>query len=64
MPFAYQGDPRAPELRFLNGSPTSETDVGVVHAARAAHARGLSVLWKPHIWVSGGERGAGRGRSR
>ncbi len=57
MPFAYQGDPRSPELRFLNGSPTSETDVGVVHAARAAHAHGLSVLWKPHIWVSG--RGGG-----
>jgi len=54
MPFAYQPDPRTPELRFLNGSPTSETDVGVIHAARAAHARGLSVLWKPHIWVSHG----------
>jgi len=58
MPFAYQGDPHAPELRFLNGSPTSETDVGVVHAARAAHARGLSVLWKPHIWVSGSGHGS------
>lgn len=52
MPFAYQADPRRPGLRFLNGSPTSETDVGLVHAARAARREGLTVLWKPHIWVS------------
>lgn len=52
MPFAYQRSPGEPELHFLNRSPSSETDVGVIHAARRAHARGFSVLWKPHIWVS------------
>ncbi len=52
MPFAYQPSPVAPELSFLNRSPSSETDVGTLHAARRARAHGFSVLWKPHIWVS------------
>ncbi|MGD2114166.1 MAG: hypothetical protein PVG07_03875, partial [Acidobacteriota bacterium] len=51
MPFAYQPDPAAPGLRFLNGSPTSEHDDGTIHAVRVAHARGLTVLWKPHLWI-------------
>ncbi|MFW6012452.1 MAG: glycoside hydrolase family 113, partial [bacterium] len=54
MPFAYQARPDAPELRFLNGSPRSETDAGLIHAAHQAHRRGFTVLWKPHIWVGGG----------
>ena len=53
MPFAYQPAADGPELRFLNRSPTSETDVGAIHAARRAHAAGFHVLWKPHIWISG-----------
>ncbi len=52
MPFAYQGDPRRPELAYLNRHPASETDAGVVHAARRARERGLAVLWKPHLWIS------------
>ncbi|MEM1181656.1 MAG: hypothetical protein AAGM22_25155 [Acidobacteriota bacterium] len=52
MPFAYQPNPRAPGLSFLNDSPSSETDVGAIHAARRARAAGFYVLWKPHIWVS------------
>lgn len=52
MPFAYQPGPNAAELRFMNRSPTSETDVGTVHAARRAHAAGFHVLWKPHLWIS------------
>lgn len=54
MPFAYQPEPDAPELRFLNGSPASETDVGLLHAARQAHRRGFTVLWKPHVWIGHG----------
>ena len=38
MPFAYQSRPDDPRLRFLNDSPTSETDVGVLYAARRARA--------------------------
>ncbi len=52
MPFAYQRQPDQPRLSFLNRHPSSETDVGVIHAARRAHAQGFRVLWKPHIWVS------------
>jgi hypothetical protein len=51
MPFASQRSPDSTELRFLRGSPTSETDTGLVHAARAAHRHGFTVLWKPHLWV-------------
>lgn len=51
MPFAYQEGPRSSQLAYLNGSPSSETDVGLLHAARRARARGLAVLWKPHVWV-------------
>ena len=51
MPFAYQGSPTEPAMGYLNGSPSSETDIGLLHAARRARARGLAVLWKPHVWV-------------
>jgi hypothetical protein len=53
MPFAFQRGPDRPELRFLNRGPASETDIGLIHAARAARARGMRVLWKPHVWVAG-----------
>lgn len=51
MPFAFQRHPEVPELAYLSRSPSSETDVGMVHAARAAHRRGMTVLWKPQIWL-------------
>jgi len=53
MPFAYQPKAEGSELRFLNQSPASETDVGTIYSARRAHAAGFHVLWKPHIWISG-----------
>ncbi len=52
MPFAYQPSATGPELRFSNRHPTSETDIGVLYAARQAHAAGFHVLWKPHLWIS------------
>ena len=52
MPFAYQPRPDAAELSFLNRSPSSETDVGAIHAARRADEHDFFVLWKPHIWLS------------
>ncbi|HYO16986.1 MAG TPA: hypothetical protein VE685_27645, partial [Thermoanaerobaculia bacterium] len=54
MPFASQPGPDRPELRFLNDSPGSETDIGLIHATRLSRARGLHVLYKPHIWVRHG----------
>jgi hypothetical protein len=53
MPFAFQPGADRPDLRFLSRGPSSETDIGLIHAARAARARGIRVLWKPHVWVSG-----------
>ena len=52
MPFAFQRSPAEPRLGFRHDHPSSETDVGMIHAARRAHGQGFSVLWKPHIWVS------------
>jgi hypothetical protein len=52
MPFAFQRSATGPDLSFRHDHPSSETDVGLVHAARRAHAQGFRVLWKPHIWVS------------
>lgn len=54
MPFAYQPRVDSPELHFLNDRPSSETDIGTLHAARRARSRGFRVLWKPHVWVGGG----------
>ncbi len=54
MPFAFQSGPGRPELRYLNRGPRSETDIGLIHATRLARARGFHVLYKPHIWLSGG----------
>jgi hypothetical protein len=52
MPFAFQPGPDSPDLAYLNRHPGSETDVGLIHAARRARAQGFTVLYKPHIWVS------------
>ena len=51
MPFAYQPGPTSPDLSYLNDSPESETDIGVIHATRLARAAGFRVMNKPHIWV-------------
>ena len=52
MPFAFQRGAASPDLGFVHDRPGGETDVGLIHAARRCRARGMSVLWKPHIWVS------------
>ncbi len=54
MPFASQPGPDRPELRYLSRGPQSETDIGLIHATRLARARGFHVLYKPHLWISGG----------
>lgn len=53
MPFASQPGPDRPELRYLNRSPGSETDIGLIHATRLARSRGFHVLYKPHLWIRG-----------
>ncbi|HEY6572649.1 MAG TPA: hypothetical protein VI198_04955 [Candidatus Eisenbacteria bacterium] len=37
----------------------SESDSGVVELARMAHARGMRVALKPHLWVTGDGHGGG-----
>jgi hypothetical protein len=54
MPFASQPGPDRPELRYLNRGPGSETDIGLIYSTRLARSRGFHVLYKPHLWVSGG----------
>jgi hypothetical protein len=53
MPFAGQAAVDRPEMRYLSRHPASETDIGLIHAARRARARGFRILWKPHLWVRG-----------
>jgi len=65
MPFAFQRAPDDPAMAYLHRSPGSETDVGMVHAARRAKAHGFTVLWKPQVWLRGswpGEIGFGDDR--
>lgn len=65
-PFAWQSDIHDPHVGF-NPSPASghmiwgETDTGLEAVTRAAHARGLSVLLSPHIWMHAGDSGKWRG---
>lgn len=51
MPFAFQSTTASPELYFLHHHPRGETDLGMIHAARRARARGFVVLYKPHLWI-------------
>ena len=51
-PFAYQRGHNNPEVRFdKNSSLWGESDEGLIHTARLAHARGMQVILKPHIWL-------------
>lgn len=54
MPFALQRRFDQPTMRYLNKSPGSENDAGMIHVARLAQARGMRILWKPHVYVGGG----------
>src|ERR1700682_4492283 len=51
MPFAFQRTPAATALRGKPEHPASESDAQITAAVRAARARGLAVLVKPHVWV-------------
>src|SRR5450631_930993 len=51
MPFAFQRTPDATELRWKLEHPASESDAQLTAAVKAARARGLAVLVKPHVWV-------------
>jgi hypothetical protein len=53
-PFAWLSDPAAPELSNSSDSgPDGESDEAVCEAAARAHALGLRVWLKPHVWTRG-----------
>jgi hypothetical protein len=53
-PFAWLGDPAVPELSNSSDSgPDGESEEAVCEAAARAHALGLRVWLKPHVWTRG-----------
>lgn len=50
LPFASQGGSAAVDLKRLAHSPGSETDLAMLLPAAQAHARGMHVMLKPHVW--------------
>lgn len=53
-PFTSIENPQTPEFFRLWRSAGSENDESVIHAANSAHALGMAVMLKPHIWVGRG----------
>lgn len=51
MPFGYMRSARDTAVRASYDRPGAEHDAALVATIRAAHARGLRVLLKPHLWV-------------
>lgn len=57
-PFGWQRNPYVPDLRASFdrrhwGPYWGESDEGIEATTRWAHARGIRVLLKPHVWVRG-----------
>lgn len=54
-PFGFQRDPSAPSFRWRRTrdgtSDTHQTDTRLRLATAQAHARGMRVMLKPHIWL-------------
>jgi hypothetical protein len=58
MPFGYLPGPTSTALRTSYDRPGAERDEALRATIRRAHALGLRVLLKPHLWVSGSWPGA------
>ncbi len=58
MPFGYLASRDDTRVRASYEREGSERDDALVATVRAAHARGLRVLLKPHLWVRGSWPGA------
>jgi len=63
-PFAWQRDLHTPDLRVSYARPHrwggfwGESDEGIAETTRWAHARGIHVLLKPHVWTHAGWSGS------
>jgi arabinogalactan endo-1,4-beta-galactosidase len=53
-PFGYQTSLASDEVKMGNRWPGSETDEALTRSTRQAHALGMRVMLKPHIWIHGG----------
>jgi len=53
-PFSFMRNPRKPSYLPFSHRAGQETDESVLHAARSARSRGMSVMLKPHIWLGSG----------
>jgi hypothetical protein len=53
-PFGYLPSTRTPEIwPSTDGGPSGESDESVCEVTARAHARGMSVWLKPHLWTRG-----------
>jgi len=52
IPFGFS-QPTEPEVRYHSGHWWGETVEGTSKCVKMAHAEGLKVMLKPHVWVSG-----------
>jgi len=51
-PFGLMRGHDNPEIEFSSESyDWGESDVGLIHTARLAHAQNIKVMLKPHIWI-------------
>lgn len=59
-PFGWQRRLDEPAIRLSTGSFGfwGESDAGLIETTRLAHARGIRVLLKPHVWTHAGWVGA------
>lgn len=53
-PFGFTAGVHDPDVRLVTDHGPGETDARVRATIRAAHARGLRVLLKPHLWLGDG----------
>lgn len=53
-PFGYQGSLGDDRVKMGNTWPGGETDAAVAADVARAHALGMKVLLKPHLWIRGG----------
>lgn len=53
-PFTYMRSPHRPAPFPFSSGAGSENDESVIHAALRAKRLGMSVMLKPHVWLSGG----------
>lgn len=54
VPYTFMRDPRKPTTISIANSAGGENDESIVHSARMAQNRGMTVMLKPQIWVGGG----------